>query len=243
MFTPRRNVRAALGLGLAATLVLTGCSSDSEPHGEEDTQSPSASASESGSGEPEVEAYLPVPKTVELTEQGADLSFGEKATVAYQPREDTVGALDLTVTRVDRASIKDLAAFKLDARTRKSTPYYVHATVENVGNTNLRNTLPPLYVVDGKDRLVQASQFRSQFKPCPSTPLPQDFKRNEPHKACWVYLVAEGEAKGVDFYPLEGFDPIEWTGKFTKPGENLAKKKREARGKQGGKKKQGGGSD
>jgi hypothetical protein len=233
MFTPRRNVRAALGLGLAATLVLTGCTSDSEPQGE--GAEPTPSATESESSEPAAEDYLPVPESVELTEQGADLDFGEKATVAYQPREDTVGVLDLAVTRVDRASIKDLAAFKLDARARKSTPYYVHATVENIGETNLRNTLPPLYVVDGKDRLVQASQFRSQFKPCPSTPLPKDFKRNAPHKACWVYLVSAGQAEGVDFYPLEGFDPIEWTGKFTKPGQDLEKKR-----KQGGKKKQGG---
>lgn len=198
--------------------LLAGCSGDADdPAGTDDSSA--ASAAES-SAEPE--PYLPVPEGTELTAQGEALSLGDTATVAYQATQQKVGVLDLTVTRIDKAKIKDLVAFKLDKKFQKATPYYVHARVKNVGETNLVGTLPPIYVEDGQERLVQASQFQSVFKPCPSTNLPKGFTQGEQTTSCWVYLVS-GKAEGVSYYPVDGFQPIEWTGPFTQPG---AKKKK-----------------
>lgn len=216
--TSGRSTSARFTGSLAATLLLggllAGCSGgDDEPQGADN--STAASEAES-SAEPE--PYLPVPEGTELTEQGQALELGDTATVAYQAAKQKIGVLDLTVTRIDKAKIKDLVDFKLDKKYQKATPYYVHARVKNVGETNLVGTVPPLYVEDGQERLVQASQFRSVFKPCPSTGLPKGFRKDSQTTSCWVYLVT-GKAKGASFYPVDGFVPIEWSGEFTQPGK------------------------
>ena len=54
-------------------------------------------------------------------------------------------------------------------RRRRRNPYFVHATVENVGDTDLGGRAVPLYIVDGRNTLIEASTFASTFKPCPSS--------------------------------------------------------------------------
>lgn len=219
-----RRHRGPLALSLAAALVLAGCSGDAEQSGAGSEGETSASPSATETSEA---PYLPVSDDTELTPMGEELTFGDKATVAYQPRKGKVGVVDLTVTKVKQADIKDLVAFKLDKQSQKATPYYVTAKVKNVGDTNLTGTLPPLYVEDEASRLVQPSQFKSVFKPCASTPLPKGFKPGKQTTACWVYLVIEGKGQGVSYYPVEQFEPIVWTGDIAgadKKGKKGAKK-------------------
>ena len=212
--TARRVALAPLALTLSSALVLAGCSTGADERSADDG-STTPSATESSEEE---EPYLPVPEGTELTPQGEQLDLGQTATVAYRPAKGKVGVVKLTVTKVERARIKDLVAFKLDKKAKKSTPYYVRARVRNVGTSNLAGSLPPLYVEDGQEQLVQASQFRSTFKPCPSESLPRPFKAGERTTGCWVYLVNQGEAAGVSYYPVEGFAPIQWTGQITGVG-------------------------
>lgn len=202
------------GIALAlSTLLLAGCSGGQD-ESQADTSSPSATTSD----------YLEVPDGVELTEQGADLEFGKPATVAFAPRQQVVGVVDLTVTRVDRGDIRDFAAFKLDAASRTSTPFYVRTSVKNVGTTNLSDAMLPLYVSSGDNHLLSASRFTSAFKPCPSTPLPKTFTSGKESAGCLVYLVPKGGSfEGVSFYPQDGFDPITWTGEVTKPAPRKPK--------------------
>ena len=241
---PRRRpgLRPLAAVLLALILALSACGG-----GEED---PGASSSESGSGGGETageaptaeEPYLPVPDGVELTAQGAALEVGEKAVVAYEPRQDQVAALEITVTRLEDASFKQFVGWDVEPETRKSNPYFVEATVKNVGETNLAGEGVPLYAVDGNNRLIEASSFQSTFKPCSPEAFPKPFKTNDTGKFCLVYLAPDkGELTAVSFRPVEEFDPITWTGKLEAPGGDK-KGDKKGDGKKGGG-KQGGSGD
>ena len=223
-----------LAVVLSLFLALAGCGGNAEP----DTSEQSASTpgeSESAEEAPTEKPYLPVPDGVELTAQGSELDVGDTAVVAYEPRQDQVAALEITVTALLDADFDDFVGWKITSETRKTNPYFVEATVKNVGDTNLAGEGVPLYVVDGDNKLIEASTFQSTFKPCPQESFPKGFKTNDKGKFCLVYLAPDkGDLTAVSFRPTEDFDPITWTGKLEKTG---ADKKS---GKKGGDKKGGG---
>ena len=212
-----------IGLGLAATLALSGCS------GDEPEEAPPASESSSSPTATET-PYLEVPEGVELTAQGSELSVGDTATVAYEPRQGSVGVLDIKVRSLERASFDLFEGWELTKETRKTTPYFVRATVENVGETNLGERPVPLYIVDGENRLIEASVFTGTFRPCDGAMFPKRFRNGDTHKTCLVYLAPdEGRLTAVSFRPTQEFDPITWTGDVERVGG-----KEDGRGGQGG---------
>ena len=193
---------------LAAALTVAGCSSsdDGEPGG---AGAPGRTASET--------PYLPVPSGVELTPPGSQLSLGDHAVVAYEPRQDQVGALDVDVTRLERTTIDDFSAWQLSDDQKKSTPYYVHARIENVGRSDLGGRPVPLYVVNDQNVLLESTPFASSFDPCPSTPFPDRFRPGDSARVCLVYLAPNhGDLVSVSFRPVETFNPITWTGEIEK---------------------------
>jgi hypothetical protein len=197
-------------LGLA--LLLSGCSDDgtADASGDETTTS-------GGEGSPP-EPYLPVPDGVELTTQGTELGLDESATVAYEPRQGEVGALEITVTRLDKASFDLFQGWRLDAKTKSTQPYFVHAKITNVGATDLGGRRPPLYAVDGDNKLIESSTFASTFRPCPSADFPKKFRTGDSVNTCLVYLAPDkGDLVAVSFRPTEDFDPIIWVGEITQP--------------------------
>lgn len=205
----RRGGGPLVGIALVSALVLTGCSDDVG-------QPKEAGASPSERTAATEEPYLPVPEGVDLTDQGSQLSLGDEATVAYEPRQEQVAALDMKVTAIERASFKLFVGWKLSPETRRTTPYFVRATVKNVGATDLGGRPVPLYAVDGDNKLIEASTFTSTFKPCPSEPLPRKFANGDSVKTCLVYLAPDkGELTAASFRPVEDFDPIVWTGEIT----------------------------
>ena len=83
-----------VGLTAVLALVLTGCGADGEtPDGDADP-----------TGTPSAEPYLPVPDGVELTPQGSELAVGDTGTVAFELSQGKVGALEITVTSLEKAS-------------------------------------------------------------------------------------------------------------------------------------------
>ena len=101
---------------------------------------------------------------VMLTAQGSELSVGQAATVAYEPRQGTVGALQIKVTRLREASFDEFVGWKLDKKIKQTTPYFVDAKVTNVGDTDLGGRPVPLYIVDGQNRLIEASIFTATLR-------------------------------------------------------------------------------
>ena len=191
-----------------------------------DESSPTSSATESESPSPSDDAYLPVPDGVQLTPQGSDLAIKDSAVVAWEPRQDQVGVLDVTVTRVEQTTFAtSFEGWQLDQATRKSTPYFVRATIDNVGASDVGGRDVPLYAVDGADTLIQASTFRAKFEPCPGNGVfPKTFRPGVTKQVCLVYLVpGGGELTAVSFRPSQDFDPITWTGPIKKPAESKKK--------------------
>jgi hypothetical protein len=215
-------VRAVLAAALLVTI--TACS---EPDAPSEAAYPGVTAStHSPTAEDRVESpdaattapYLPVPEGVELTAQGSDLRVGDTATVAWEPRTNVVGVLEVTVTRLEQAPIKDLSAYRLDRVQRKSSLFYVRATMTNVGATNLAAVAVPLYLLDGRNTLIQATPFAAPYRPCPSKPLPKRFATGDRVRVCLVYLVPEqGRLEAVSFRPTQEYDPITWTGEVRTP--------------------------
>ena len=205
-----RLLGPSLALLLSAGL-LAGCSgSDAGSESSGETSGPSASASET--------PYLPVPAGVTLTPQGTHLEVGDEAVVAYEPRQDEVGVLDLTVTKLEETTTKKtLSAWQLTDAQKKSTPYFVHVSVKNVGESDLGGRRVPLYVVNEDNLLLESTPFASSFAACPSTALPKPFGPGATADVCLVYLAPDhGQLEAVSFRPEETFDPIIWTGEVTK---------------------------
>ncbi len=208
---PRLPVLAAVLL--AVSLVLTGCGG-----------SPKASqhtAAAHASDRPSVTlptGDVSVPPGVQITPPGTHLSFGETATVAYEPNSKRNTVLRLTVANVRKARISDLAAYVLDKRARHSTPYYVDVKVRNVGSGDVGHTDVPLWLVDQDNTLIHASGFTNRFEACPSTSLPAKFGPGASLQTCLLYLVPDrGHLTAMSFRPLQAYEPITWTGKVTAP--------------------------
>lgn len=207
---PTRSVPvvALLGLALGPLAACSGGGDEEQPA--EATASATPGPGDDGAG---ATAYLEVPDGVELTAQGEVLDVGEQATVAWEPRAGTTGALDVAVTEVVRAPLSVFRGWQLDAAAKESAAYFVTAEVTNVGEADLSGVPVPLYAVDGSMVLVQPSSFDGRFRPCPSGPFPDGFAPGATEEVCQVYLLAdEGDLTGVVFRPTEAFVPITWSG-------------------------------
>jgi hypothetical protein len=198
----------------AAALVLAGCgggSSSSEP-----AAGGSDSSSSTGtSGTPSSSSSSP-PAAVEgvrLTPGGTQLKLRETARVSWQPDQLTTGVAALTVTGLLKMPISAFSAWRLKPETRRSTPYFVQVTVRNLGRSDLSHVRVPLYLLDQRGSLLQASTFRATFTPCPSRALPPRFERGDKTDVCLVYFAPDhGELAAISYRPTEDFDAITWEG-------------------------------
>ena len=213
--TKTRLTRHAV-VATTAALVLAACEGG---EGDTGTEQPSPSMSPSPS------SRVPVPDGVELTEVGADLTFGDTATVIFEPNQKRGSVLELTVRGATKGRIKDFSSFVLDDYTRGSTPYYVDVTVKNVGEGDVGGAAVPLWGVDAKNTLLPPASFTTTFRRCPSEPLPKKFGPDATHKTCLVFLAPDkGRMQAVSFRPNQAFDPIQWTGDITTPKPEPKKK-------------------
>jgi hypothetical protein len=153
---------------------------------------------------------------VALTDQGTALTLGNAATVSWRPDQHLVGVMKVAVDRLEKVPASEFRDWRLDDATRRSTPYFVRAEVKNVGTTDLSGVRVPLYLLDGRDTLLQPSTFRASFPPCPSTPLPARFTSGAKASVCLVYFAPDhGTLTAISFRPTEDFDAITWTGPVT----------------------------
>lgn len=218
-----RTVAAVLCGGLA----LAACGGEEGPE--------AASPSPSVTSSPSPSSTVDVPSGVKLTEVGADLSFGDSATVIHEPSKKRGSVLEITVKDAQQGSIKDFSGYVLDDYTRKATPYYVDVTVKNVGDGEVGGVAVPVWGVDGSNTLLPPATFTTPFRRCPSKQLPKKFKPDDEMSTCLVFLAPDkGTLKGVSYRPNQEFDPIVWTGQIATP-EPKQKKKGDG-GDKGGKK-------
>jgi hypothetical protein len=204
--TPRPQLLRRLALLAAFAMTLSACGGD-------DGQTGDAAPEPTPSLQPTPSTTVKVPKGLTLTAPGAQLDFGDTATVAHETkRKGTV--LDVTVESAVQGSIDDFAGFDLDDPYKKrGSYYYVRVSVKNVGKGKLGGVPVPLWGISGKNTLLQAVEFKSSFKQCPTQPLPRSFAPRADFKTCLVYLSPDrGALEGVSYRPTEKAIPIEWRG-------------------------------
>jgi hypothetical protein len=207
--------RAAVAV-TAAGLVLASC-------GSRDGTSDASSASAS----PSPTSTVSVPAAVTLSEPGSNLSFGDTASVIFEPTQKSGSVLDLTVKKATKGSVKDFSAFILDDYTKAATPYYVNVQVKNRGEGDVGGTPVPLWGVDAANTLLPAATFTTTFRKCPSEPLPKSFASGDTMNACLVLLAPDGGTlKAVSFRPDQEFSPIQWTGDIATPKPEPKKTKK-----------------
>jgi hypothetical protein len=186
----------------------TGSSATPEP-GSTSASSSSSSASSSATGSVE---------GVKLTPQGTKLKVGDSASVSWQPNQKTIGVIKLSVTKLQQVPVSTFSDFRLSSAVRKSTPYFVRATVRNLGKSDLSGVPVPLYLLTARNTLLRNSTFQALFPPCPSRPLPPKFTKGKQASVCLVYFVPDhGKLVAMSFRPTEDFDAITWTGPVAKP--------------------------
>ena len=208
-------------LALVAALALSGCGGDDGGEG--------TGGSTSAGGDSTISTNGPDGDGSQAPKPGDQLALGDSAPLTWSPKQGVEGEVDVTVNRLDRATMKDFSAFKLDRAMKRSTPYYVHVTVKNTGTANLSGVELPLFLDNGSDVLFPAARITSSFKPCPSQPLPKQFTEGKRARQCLVFLAAEKtKLQAIAMRPTEDTEPITWTGKITRPVQ--AKQKAAAKG-------------
>jgi hypothetical protein len=239
--TPRRAKRALVVPAAALALTLSACGGSGEaPSADESatggvTTEPGESTEPTEPTEPTAPTESPtadvsVPDGVAVTAQGSDLSFGDSATVVFEPDQKRETVLQLTVTKARKGRLDDFQGFILDNDYKKNANYfYVDVTVENVGEGNVSRAPVPLWGVNQDNTLLPAVNFTTTFKPCASKPLPKSFGPGDTLRTCLVYLSPDkGSLESVSFRPDQAFDPIVWTGDV-KPPKDKGDKRRSKR--------------
>jgi hypothetical protein len=227
--TTRFRRRLALPAVVATLAVaLAGCSDSG--NGGDGGGDDGGDAAEAATPTPTPSPTVDLPEGVELTEPGAQLGFGDRATVAHEAGGET-GLLTMRVDSATRGALEDFAGFELDDPYKKrGNYYYVRVTVENAGEEPFGGVAVPLWGISGDNTLLQAVQFTSVFKKCPTEELPAGFRPGDRFKTCLVYLSPNrGSLEGVSYRPSEDDVPIEWRGEVTVPKEKRGKGK--ARGR------------
>jgi len=213
---PQTLTRAA-ALVTIAGLALTGCSSGSPKAG------PSPSAS---SASPSPSTTVSIPPSAKLTDQGSNLSFGDPATVVFEPTKQTGSVLTMTVKSAQQGALSDFKGYILDdPYKKKANYYYVDVSVENVGEGDVGGVPVPLWGVNSDNTLLPAVNFTTSFKKCPSKPLPAKFGPGDKLDTCLVYLSPDkGALSAISYRPSQEFNPIVWKGDITTPKPTPTKK-------------------
>ena len=120
----RPGLRPLAAVLLALLLAVSACGGgdDAEPAANSSSESDASDGGTAEEAPTAEEPYLPVPDGVELTAQGSPLDVGDKAVVAYEPRQDVVGALEITVTRLEDADFDQFVGWDAHARDPQDQP-------------------------------------------------------------------------------------------------------------------------
>jgi len=212
-----RRALPALASVAALALTLAGCGGDSSSSEPQAGGSDSSSSHSGSTGTTPGSTPTGRVDGVTLTPQGTHLKVGDSARVSWQPDQKTTGVIGVTVTGLSKMPISAFSAWRLKPETRRSTPYFVHATVRNLGRSDLSDKPVPLYLLDQRNTLLQASSFQAEFAPCPSRPLPGKFTHGKRTSVCLVYFAPDhGKLVAISFRPNQDFDAITWQGPVVK---------------------------
>ena len=145
---------------------------------------------------------------VTLTDAGASVKVGRPVTVVYDPG-GAASAVTVRVVSAKRGRISDFRFFSLDAASKKSTPYYVKASVKNEGPAGLGGASVPLYLHSDANTVYPPNELVGTFKPCPTSRLPKSFLPGRSANVCLVFLLPRGQRlESIDLQPAGAKDAV-----------------------------------
>jgi hypothetical protein len=190
---------------LALAMAFAACGSDSGGNA-------SASAPEPADTPVEVPSDSSAPDS----DGGDVMSLGQRAVTDYidytgaKPKKSKLG---VTIVKVRKGKISDFKDFDLDAKQKKTVPYYIDAKYENLGKVALTRHLiePSIEDRNGDEFLpIQLIVLSGTFKPCPEY-SDAKLKPGESFTGCSPVLLPK--SKQFDRVRFEGDvtkDPLFW---------------------------------
>ena len=185
---------SAVAVALAVSLVAaTACTA------EDDGSAPAPSPTETPSPSPS-----PSPEEVER-------AIGEPASFTLRTGSGRRSRVRVVVTDVAEGRIRHLSDFVLDAEARRSTPYYAHVRVRNIGGGNLSRAKITLWGFDSSGTVRPPAEVLGSFPRCQAQRAPKGFRRGDSMRTCLVYLVPRGDTLQAVQYRFSGDrPPVSW---------------------------------
>ncbi|MEP6910251.1 MAG: hypothetical protein ABI896_07465 [Actinomycetota bacterium] len=208
----------ALGLGLSACGG-GGSSKDSAPPATTGTTGSTGTTS-TGTGSTETETTGTSDKGG-ATKPGAKLGLGQTAHVKFKPlsappTSKKTYRLDVTVLKIEKGKISDFKNVDLDAKQKKSTPFYVSVKISNPdGDIPVKNDDPDIRFdgIDDRGQEQGSLTFFGTFERCDDASAPNPFSSGKSYESCLAYLMPGGGSiqqinwSGADEYVS---NPISW---------------------------------
>lgn len=208
----RASRRGRVVLSVLVAVVLTGCGpggseSDGAGPGKSGTRG-SDLAPTSGVGGDEAE-----PEATPTTEPGTELEVGESARLSWSPTQRLHGEIEVEVTSLERTSYRrSFGDWVLTEQMKGKKPYFVRATVRNVGEQGLGDRAVPLFGLTEDNTPYEAASFDASFPACGPARLPKKFKPGDTLEACLVILVPSQKKFIGATYRIGDAAPVTWTG-------------------------------
>jgi hypothetical protein len=185
---------AVLAVSVALALLASGCGGDDDSNAD-DADTPTTTGPTVPEG---------------ITPPGQTLTLGKPATVVYDGKAKNDSRIKLTVTKVRRGKVKDLSQFGLDAKTKRSSIYYVDTVVRNVGTGNLSGQSLTLFGKVSESLVVPPAVFGSPFAKCNYHVFPKGFTQDKATKICLVIFAPNGGKVSQVQWRAADSEPIAW---------------------------------
>jgi hypothetical protein len=175
--------------------------------------------SDSSSSSTTAAAKLPVDDSGSVPaadDAGKTLALGQRAVtsyVDYGAKNTKPTKIGVSVIKVRKGNISDFKDFNLDAKQRKTVPYYVDAKFENLGAFALTRHLMQPSIEDKNGNEYKPTTLivlSGTFKPCPEY-SDAKLKPGQSFTGCSPVLLPKGTAFGrVRFDGDVTKDPVFW---------------------------------
>jgi hypothetical protein len=137
-----------------------------------------------------------------LTPPGTHLGFGKDAIVGWVPPSEDTGSgphkglkLQVTVESIQKGTLADFRNVDLDAKEKKSTPYYVQLRVTALGGTAPPKDSDPAITftaIDDRGQEQESITFLGTFQRCDDPMPPKSFVNGKSYQSCLAYLIPGG---------------------------------------------------
>ena len=200
---------AMLGVLGAATILLSAC----------DANTVSGSAAPASDAPKPLETSAPAsPSTsaapsgnADVTKPGAELKIGERAVVPFTFGTEKEGTIAITVTSIEKGENADLA--KYGEKAKDLVPYFIRATIENVGGTDLAYSTVSLRAIGGDGRSTGVI-ISGDVDKCESESADKNFTTpGAKYETCVLQASrASGTVGGATFDKGDAYqdDPVVW---------------------------------